>query len=408
MPFALYLLALAAFVMGTSEFMLAGLLPAIASDLDVAIGTAGLLTSAFAIGMVIGAPMMAAFARRWPPRFALLVCLLVFASCHVVGAITPTFPILLATRVISALANAGFLAVALSTATTLVPENRKGRALSILLSGTTIATIAGVPAGALLGAALGWRATFWGIAILCLPAVVGVLLGVANRPAGTAINRAAAPKLASELRQLCSPRLALAMLLGALINGGTFAAFTFLAPVVTETAGLADSWISVALVMFGVGSFLGVTIAGRMSDRRPGLVLAVGGPLLLTGWVTLALFASNPVLLIVVVLVQGVLAFGVGSTLITRVLYAATGAPTMGGSYATAALNIGAAAGPVLGAVGLATGLGTLAPVWVAATLTTTALVIMLVSGRALTHANNAFLGITSSAGPAAPDPSRT
>lgn len=121
MPFALYMLALAVFVMGTSEFMLAGLLPAIATELDVSVGTAGLLTSAFAVGMVVGAPVMAAFARRWPPRLTLIVCLLVFAGSHVIGAMTPVFSLLLITRVLSALANAGFLAVALSTATTLVP-----------------------------------------------------------------------------------------------------------------------------------------------------------------------------------------------------------------------------------------------------------------------------------------------
>lgn len=384
MPFSLYILALAVFVMGTSEFMLAGLLPAIATDLDVSVGTAGLLTSAFAVGMVVGAPVMAASVRRWPPRLTLTVCLLVFAGSHVVGALTPAFSLLLVTRVVSALANAGFLAVALSTATTLVPANQKGRALSILLSGTTIATVAGVPAGALLGNALGWRTTFWAIAILCIPAVVGVIRGIADDAGRTATSRTSL-RLRAELSLLATPRLILAMTLGALINGGTFAAFTFLAPVVTDTAGLTDEWVSVALVMFGIGSFLGVTLAGRLSDRRPGIVLAVGGPLLLTGWGALALVASHPVALITLVLVQGFLSFGVGSTLITRVLYAASGAPTMGGSYATAALNIGAAAGPVLGAFGLATGLGALAPVWVAAALTTIALVIMLLSARALT-----------------------
>ena len=379
MPFALYMLALAVFVMGTSEFMLAGLLPAIATDLDVTVGTAGLLTSAFAIGMVIGAPLMAAFARRWPPRAALLVCLLLFAACHVIAAVTPVFSLLLAARVLSALANAGFLAVALATATTLVPEDRKGRALAILLSGTTIATVAGVPAGALLGAAAGWRATFWAISLLCVPAAIGILRGVADRRS-RADASTGSPSLRAELGQLRAYRLLLAMALGALVNGGTFAAFTFLAPVVTDTAGLTEAWISVVLVMFGVGSFLGVTLAGRLSDNSPGLVLAIGGPLLLLGWIALALVASVPALLVVLVLFQGMLSFGVGSTLIARVLYAASGAPTMGGSYATAALNIGAAAGPVLGALGLATGVGELAPVWVAAGLTALTLTVMLLS----------------------------
>ncbi|MGE2714785.1 Cmx/CmrA family chloramphenicol efflux MFS transporter [Mycolicibacterium litorale] len=390
MPIALYMLALSVFVMGTSEFMLAGLLPAIASDLGVTVGSAGTLTSAFAVGMVVGAPTMAAFARRFPPRLTLIVCLAVFASCHIVGAITTTFSILLATRFISAFANAGFLAVALSTAITLVPENRKGRALSILLAGTTTATIAGVPAGALLGNALGWRATFWGIGVLSIPAAVGIFRGVRSRPAETATNSSAAPDLATELCQLRSRHLLLAMTLGALVNGGTFAAFTFLALLVTDSAGLADDWIPIALVVFGAGSFFGVTLAGRLSDQRPGLLLAAGGPLLLAGWVTLALYGSQPVLLIPLVFLQGLLAFGVGSTLITRVLYAAADAPTMGGSYATASLNIGAAAGPVLGGLGLTTDVGTTAPVWVAATLTGITLVVMLLSRRTLTETRTA------------------
>lgn len=386
MPFALYMLALAVFVMGTSEFMLAGLLPAIATDLDIPVGAAGLLTSAFAVGMVIGAPLMAAFARRWPPRVTLSVCLLVFAASHVIGAMTPVFSLLLATRVLSAFANAGFLAVALSAATMLVPASRKGRALAILLSGTTIATVAGVPAGALLGTAMGWRATFWTIAVLCVPALIGVIRGIPDDD-GRSATSVSSPDLGAELRQLKAPRLILTMALGALINGATFAAFTFLAPVLTESAGLAGGWVSVALVMFGIGSFLGVTIAGRLSDRRPGLVLAIGGPLLLAGWIALAAVASHPVALMTLVLVQGLLAFGVGSTLITLVLYSASDAPTMGGSYATSALNLGAAVGPVLGAVGLATGLGPLAPVWVASTLTAAALVIMLLARHSLTTA---------------------
>ena len=378
MPFPLYLLALAVFVMGTSEFMLAGLVPDMAADLDVTIGAAGLLTSAFAVGMVVGAPLMAAFARRWPPRLTLLACLVAFAGCHVLGALTSAFPVLLTTRALSAVATAGFLAVALSTATTLVRLDRKGRALSILLSGTTVAMVAGVPAGALLGDALGWRATFWTLALLCVPAALGVALGIPNQRRATHDTSG----LRTELGVLASPRLVLAMLLGALINGGTFAVLTFLAPIVTGTAGLAEVWVPVVLVLFGVGSFLGVAIAGRLSDTRSALVLSIGGPLLLVGWVVLALVAAHPVLLFMLVLVQGVLAFGVGSTVITRVLYAASDAPTMGGSYATAALNIGAAIGPMLGALALSGGRAATAPVWVAGMLVAIAVAVMSATSR--------------------------
>lgn len=374
MPFAPYFLALAVFVMGTSEFMLAGLTPQISATLDVSVGAAGLLTSAFAVGMVVGAPVMAAFARRWPPRTALAGFPVVFALCHVVGATTPFFPVLFGTRVLAAVANAGFLAVALSTATRIVAPDRKGRALAILLSGTTIATVAGVPAGALLGTALGWRATFWAAALLCVPAVVGILTGIRQRSAVAAIDRTS---LRSELAELRTPRLFVTMSLGALINGGTFAVFTFLAPVVTETAGLAEGWVPLALVLFGVGSFVGVTVAGRHSDRRPRLVLWCATPALVAGWVALALLARHPAPLMVLVFVQGALAFAVGSTLIARVLYAASDAPTMDGSYATAALNIGAAVGPAIAAVALSLA-GDLAPTWVAFGLTAVGLVVLM------------------------------
>ena len=387
LPLPLYLLALAVFAMGTSEFMLAGLLPDIASDLGVTVGAAGTLTSAFAVGMAVGAPLMAALARDWPPRTCLLGFVLVFAAAHAVGATVTTtttpattsgFSVLLVTRVIAALANAGFLAVALTTAAALVPFGEKGRALAVLLSGTTVATIAGVPGGSLLGTFLGWRATFWAVAALCLPAAVGLLKGIPARPRREAQpdEQTDGPTLRSELAQLRRPRLVLVMLLGALVNAATFGSFTFLAPVVTDTAGLGRLWISVVLVLFGVGSFAGVTLAGRLSDRRPGLVVAVGGPLLLIGWPTLAVLADRPAALLPLVLALGTLSFALGATLITRVLYEAAGAPTMAGSYATAALNVGAAVGPLLAAAALDTPAGDRGPLWASGLLVALALPI--------------------------------
>ncbi|GAA2284406.1 MFS transporter [Streptomyces atrovirens] len=374
MPLALYLLAMAVFAMGTSEFMLAGLLPGIASDLDVTVGTAGTLTSAFAIGMVVGAPLMAGLARDWPARSGLLGFVLVFAAAHVLGAVTADFPVLFATRVVAALANAGFLAVALTTAAELVAADRKGRALAVLLSGTTVATIAGVPAGSVLGTVFGWRATFWAVAVLCLPAAIGILKGVPAGPVrGGESHR---PALRAELVRLKSPRLVLVMLLGALVNAATFASFTFLAPVVTDVAGLSGLWVSVVLVLFGLGAFVGITVAGRVSDHRPGPVVALGGPLLLLGWPALAVLADRPAALFVLVFLQGALSFVLGSTLITRVLYEATGAPTMAGSYATAAFNIGAAVGPLIAAASLDTALGDLGPFWVSGLLVVIALLV--------------------------------
>ncbi|WP_027943457.1 Cmx/CmrA family chloramphenicol efflux MFS transporter [Amycolatopsis taiwanensis] len=375
MPLALYLLAVAVFAMGTSEFMLAGLLPDIAASLDVSAGTAGLSTSAFAVGMIAGAPLMAGLARRWPARRSLLGFVLVFVATHVVGALTSSFPVLLVTRVVAAVANAGFLAVALATSAALVAPDQKGRALAVLLSGTTVATIAGVPGGAVLGALLDWRATFWAIALLCLPTALGFLKGIPARTT-TGHDPTAGPALRAEIAQLAKPRLIVVMLLGALVNAATFGTFTFLAPIVTETAGLAELWVPVVLVLFGLGSFLGVTVAGRLSDQHPGLLIVAAGPLLLLGWIALAALAAHPVALLGLVFVQGALSFALGSTLIARVLYEAAGAPTMGGSYATAALNVGAAGGPLVAAATLGTGLGNLGPAWASSLLVAIALII--------------------------------
>ncbi len=378
MPFALYLLALVVFAMGTSEFMLAGLVPDISAYFAVSVGTAGLLTSAFAAGMVIGAPAMAALTRRLPVKATLLGCVIMFALSHVVGALTPDFTVLFITRVIAAVVNAGFLAVALGAATKLVAPDAKGRAVAILLAGTTVATVAGVPAGTLLGTALGWQSTFWAIALLCVPAAIGIAAGFTAQADDSPREESFSTSLRVELAQLVSPRLVLTMLLAALVNAGTFATLTFLAPIVTDTAGLSQWWVSVALVLFGVGSFIGVTVAGRLSDARPGIVIVGGGSVLVLGWVALALFATNPVALLGLVFAQGVLGFAVGSTLITRVLYAAASAPTMAGSYATAALNVGAAAGPVLAAAALGVMPGALGPVWVAVIVTAAALLLAI------------------------------
>lgn len=223
----------------------------------------------------------------------------------------------------------------------------------MLLSGTTIATVVGVPGGALLGAAAGWRAAFWAVAALCLPAAASTL----RIPRQERENAT----LRTELQVL--PRLLRPMLLAALVNAATFGGFTYLAP----GAGLDGLWVPIALVHFGAGSFAGVTLAGRWSDRHPRKVLAVGGPLLLIGWPALAL-TDNATALLPLVFVVGAASFAVGSTLIARVLYAAADAPTMAGSYATAALNAGAVAGPL---ITVAT-----SPFWASAALIAVALIL--------------------------------
>ncbi|UKY53788.1 Cmx/CmrA family chloramphenicol efflux MFS transporter [Streptomyces inhibens] len=379
MPFFLYLLGLAVFAQGTSEFMLSGLLPDIAADLQISLSAAGSLTSAFAVGMIVGAPLMAILSLRWSRRGALLTFLVTFLLVHIVGAVTTDYGVLLATRVIAALANAGFLAVALTTATAAVPPNAKGRATSVLLGGTTMACIAGVPAGALLGELWGWRSAFWAVALVSVPAVVAIVWSV---PAGGGRDSAAGePSARGELRALRSPRLVVTLLLGALVNGATFCTFTYLAPLVTDVAGIGTSWVPAVLALFGLGSFVGVGVGGRLADTRPVPLLVAGGVALLIGWAVLALTAGSPAATVVLVLVQGTLSFAVGSTLIAQALYAATGAPTLAGGFATAALNVGAAIGPWWGGAALGMGFGYRGPVWVSVLMVALALATGGVAG---------------------------
>ncbi|GAA1663404.1 MFS transporter [Nonomuraea maheshkhaliensis] len=381
MPFVVYLLGLAVFAQGTSEFMLSGLLPGIAEDLNVSIPAAGLLTSAFAAGMVVGAPLMAVLSLRLSRRFALLAFLVVFLLAHVVGAVTTGYGVLLVSRAVAALANAGFLAVAMATAIGLAPPDAKGRATSVLLGGVTAACVAGVPGGALLGELWGWRSAFWAVALALVPALVAVLKSVpAEAPdAGTGTAR-------GEFRALRRPRLLVLLLLGALVNGATFCAFTYLAPLLTGVTGIGAAWMPGMLALFGLGSFAGVTISGRYADRRPVPLLVAGGVALAAGWAGFALTASAPVVAVALVFVQGLLSFAVGSTLISQVLYAATGAPTLAGGFATAALNVGATFGPWLGGLALGAGHGFRAPLWVSAALV--GLSLAVAGAARLTSAN--------------------
>lgn len=371
MPLAIYVLALAVFAQGTSEFMLSGLLSDVADSLDVSVATAGLLTPAFAVGMVIGAPAVALLGRRWPRRSALLVFLVVFLLVHVIGATTASFTVLVVTRVIAAFANAGFLAVALTAATAMVAPNAKGRATSVLLGGVTIALVAGVPLGALIGDEWGWRAAFWAVALISVPPIVAILTTV---PADAADPHAHSARY--ELRALSRPRPAVTLLLGALVNAATFCTLTYIGPIVTGVAGVNERWVPVALVLFGLGAFAGVTAGGRLADDAPLHVLGGGTAALVAGWLALAATAGVPIAIFAFILVQGALSFAVGSALISQVLYSTSGAPTLAGGFATAALNVGAVIGPSLGAVAIGAGAGYRSPIILSAALATAALLI--------------------------------
>ncbi|MEU1957438.1 Cmx/CmrA family chloramphenicol efflux MFS transporter [Nocardia sp. NPDC019304] len=352
MPIVVFVLAVAVFAQGTSEFMVSGLLERIAADVGVSLGAAGLLTSLFAAGMVLGAPLMAMAAGRLPVRHSVAAFLAVFCVTHVVGAATSDFTVLLMTRVVAAVANAGFLAIALAALPGLVGPGVVGRATSVVVSGVTVACIAGVPAGTVLGQLWGWRAAFVAVAIVSGAAVIPVWAMVPGALRADDRPIAPQPSLLREWTVLGERPVRAAVLVAVLVNAATFAGFTFLGSVTTGLADAGARWAPIVLALFGLGSFAGVTLTGRYSDRHRERIVALGTMGLVAVWLLAALTAHTLLGVAVMATASGAVAFGVGSTLITTIVQAAApAAPRIAGALATTAFNIGAVLGPAAAAV---------------------------------------------------------
>ncbi|SOD66035.1 MFS transporter, DHA1 family, chloramphenicol resistance protein [Streptomyces zhaozhouensis] len=366
LPPAVLVIGGGVFALGTSEFMLSGLLPEVADDLDVSIPSAGLLISAFAIGMVVGAPVLAAATQRLPRRLTLVVLLTVFGVSHVVGALAPTYGLLFATRVVSALACAGFWAVGAAVAVSLVPVNARARALAVLLGGLSVANIAGVPGGALLGQHLGWRAAFWAVAALTVLGLVGVVRYVPRTGLDGAQARV---PLRTELRVYRDRRVWLAVATTALFAAGTFCFFSYLAPLLTDVTGLGEGWVPFVLVLYGVGALIGTAIGGRLADAHLFGTLYAGLAAATVVLGLLALSASRPAVVVPLAGLLGLAAFLCGPGLNARIFHVAAAAPTLAGATATAAFNTGNTVGPWAGGVVIDAGLGYPWTAWLGAVL---------------------------------------
>ncbi|MFC4050422.1 Cmx/CmrA family chloramphenicol efflux MFS transporter [Actinomadura syzygii] len=362
MPVAVYVLGLAIFAQGTSELMLAGLLPGMAHDLGVSVPATGLLISAFAIGMLVGAPVLAVLTLRWPHRRALLAFLAVFALAHAVGAVTPNYGVLFATRVVGAFVYAGFWAVAAATAVRLVPRDARGKAMGILAGGLTVAAIAGLPAGTLVGQQLGWRAAFWTVAVMSVLAMAGV---AATIPGGRADG--AAPRTRDQIRAMAVPRLWLLYGTTALSTSGLMVTFGYLGALLTETTGIAEAWVPAVLALYGTGALIGITIGGRTADTRPVQTLYAGFGGLVAVSVVLALTASSPVPVAVLVFLLGFAGFGTNPTLNTRAFGVVDGSATLVAAGNVVSFNVGITLGPWIGGLAIDAGAGYASTAWIGA-----------------------------------------
>ncbi|MGV4929342.1 MFS transporter [Streptomyces sp. BHT-5-2] len=365
MPLAVHLLGLAIFAQGTSEFMLSGLLPNIATDLGVPLSGAGLLISAFAVGMVVGAPVLAVATLRVPRRTALIAFQLAFTAGHVVGALAPGYGVLLATRVVSAVAYAGFWSVAAATAVSLVPQEAKGRAMSVVAMGLTLATVVGVPAGTVLSQHAGWRTAFWAVAALTVLSALSLRTALPAHPITADGHQL--PELRRELNGLARPRLWLSYLITTLTFGAGVVTFSYLAPLLTEVTGLPAAWVPAVLALYGIGGLIGITVGGRLADSAPLRTLAAGAALLTLASAALARTADDLPVTLVLVPVLGFTAYLVNPVVQSRVFRLAPDAPTLVPAVNTSAFNVGITLTPILGGLTIDAGLGLPSVAWVGA-----------------------------------------
>lgn len=376
-PLSVYILGLAVFALGTSEFMLSGLLPPIAEDMDVSIPRAGLLISAFAIGMVVGAPLLAVATLRLPRRTTLVTLITVFGLGQVAGALAPNYAVLFASRIVSALACAGFWAVGAAVAVAMVPVNARARALAIMIGGLSIANVLGVPAGAFLGEHFGWRSAFWAVAVASAVALVGVVTLVPAIPLP-----AERPRLAREARIYRDGQVWLSIAVVALAAGGVFCAFSYLAPLLTDVSGLDAGWVPTVLALFGIGALIGTAVGGRFADAHLFGVLLSGIAASTVLLVALALLAQYAVAAVLLSFLLGVSCFYTAPALNARLFNVAGAAPTLAGATTTAAFNLGNTGGPWIGGVVIDAGHGFAATAWAGGAITAAAIVATAVSLR--------------------------
>lgn len=339
MPLALYALTAGAFGIGVTEFVIMGLLLEVSADLGVTIATAGLLISGYALGVVVGAPILTVLTGRWPHKMVLIGLMAIFTAGNLACALAPSYGVLMAARVLTALAHGTFFGVGSVVATGLVPVDRKASAIAVMFSGLTVANILGVPLGTWIGQQFGWRATFWSVTAVGVIAliVIGVLVPQDARSAEGADRRA-------DMRAILRLPVLLGLLTTVLGYAGVFAVFTYIAPLLTRISGFAESAVSPILLVFGGGLVVGNLVGGRFADRN--LVATIFGTLVVLG-VVLALMTAGVHARASAVVLTGLLGaagFATVAPLQMWVLSKAAG-QSLASSFNIAAFNLGNAIG---------------------------------------------------------------
>ncbi|WP_432194258.1 MFS transporter [Streptomyces sp. bgisy027] len=357
LPSVIYVLALGTFLMGTSEFIVAGLLPEMAADLQVSTARAGLLITVFALGMIVGAPLLTMLMLRLPRRLTLVLALGVFTVGHVVVAISSDFTVLMAARFLTAMATGAFWAVATVVAAHAAGPDTSSRAMGIVGSGAMLANVIGVPLGAFAGQLAGWRGPFWALAALSAAAMLLLDRHVPrDHPDRQSVS------IRAELMALRSRRLWLTLAACAATHGGVLSTYSYIVPLLTDRTHLAAGLVPLVLLGFGGGALTGFLIGGRLGDVRPfatTVTAATAATIILLAICLLSGFAVPTVLLLVLL---GLFGLGANPVLMSLVVRFAGKAPTLGSALTVSAFNLGTAASSWIAGLALDSALGPTGP----------------------------------------------
>ncbi|WP_404289772.1 MFS transporter [Glutamicibacter arilaitensis] len=375
MPLGLIALALGAFGIGLTEFVIMGLLPEVAMDFAVSEAVAGWLISGYALSVVVGALGLTAATVRLPRKPVLVGLMILFILGNSLTALAPNYEVAMIGRVIAALCHGGFFGIGSVVAAGLVPANKQAQAIAIMFTGLTAANVLGVPFGTFLGQQAGWRSTFWAISGIGIVALIGIMVLVpvlAHKPNEISLR--------AELGAFASRQVWLSLGVTVLAFGGMFGAFTFIAYTLTEVSGFSAGAVPWLLVLFGIGLFVGNWLGGKMADRsidRTLLIFISALIVVLSGFAT---FATSQPATIVALILMGGFGFGTVPGLQSRIMRYAGSAPTLASGANIGAFNLGNALGAWVGGVGITAGLGYTAPIWIGAAFAAAALVLMLVA----------------------------
>jgi DHA1 family inner membrane transport protein len=374
-PLPLVALATSAFAIGTTEFVIMGLLPEVAADLHVSIPGAGLLITAYALGVAVGAPILAALTAKMPRKTALLALMGIFILGNLLCAVSPSYAVLMAARVVTSFAHGSFFGIGAVVAAGLVPLEKRASAIALMFTGLTLANVLGVPFGTALGQWLGWRATFWVVTLLGVAAVIAVARLV---PAA----RDAAPiDMRREVRVLGEPQVLIALAMTVLGFGGVFVAFSYIAPLLTQVTGFSSGAVSLILFLLGIGLTVGNTLGGKLADKR--LIPALLGILaaLALALIALGLVSHDKVATVIVIFLWGIAAFATVPGLQMRVVEKAKDAPNLASTLNIGAFNLGNAIGAWLGGAVIESHYGLAAVPYAGAAMAAAGLLLTAFSG---------------------------